>query len=57
MPANEIALKWAPRVKQARIRRLYRFGGIGIYDEDALHDVGTTLYARSLDIATVADVF
>lgn len=27
MPANEIALKWAPRGKQARIRRLYRIEG------------------------------
>ena len=30
---------------------------MGIYDEDALHDVGTSLYARSVDIATVADAF
>lgn len=57
MPANEIALKWAPRVKQARIRHLYRFTGMGIYDEDALDDVGTALFARSVDIATVADAF
>ena len=57
MPADNIALKWAPRVKQARIRRLYHFAGMGIYDEDALHDVGTSLYARSVDIATVADAF
>lgn len=57
MPASEIALKWTPRVKQARIRRLYRFAGMGIYDDDALDDVGTSLYALSLDIATVADAF
>lgn len=57
MPANEIAMKWAPRVKQARIRRLYRFAGLGVYDEDALDDVGTSLYARIVDIATVADAF
>ena len=57
MPADDITLNWAPRVKQARIRRLYRFAGMGIYDEDALDGVGTALYARSVDIATVADAF
>ena len=57
MPADDITLNWAPRVKQARILRLYRFAGMGIYDEDALQDVGTSLYARSVDIATVADAF
>lgn len=54
---GDIALKWSPRVSQTRIRRLYRFAGLGIYDEHALDDVGTSLFARSADILAVADAF
>lgn len=54
---NEITLKWADRVKQIRIRHLYRFARLGIYDEDALLDVGWSLYARCVDIVAVADAY
>ena len=48
---------WSPRVKPIKIRRLYRYIQLGIYDDLLLHDVGWELYARCTDIATVADVF
>ena len=48
---------WAPRVRPIKIRRLYRFARLGIYDDMLLHDVGWELYARCSDIATVADVY
>ncbi len=48
---------WSPRVKPIKIRRLYRYARLGIYDDMLLHDVGWELYARCADIATVADVY
>ncbi len=50
-------MNWAPRVKPIKIRQLYRYARLGIYDDLLLHDVGWELYARCADIATVADVF
>ncbi len=50
-------MNWAPRVKPIKIRRLYRYARLGIYDDVLLHDVGWGLYARCADIATVADVY
>lgn len=50
-------MAWAPRVKPIKIRRLYRYARLGIYDDALLHDVGWELYARCTDIATVADVY
>ena len=50
-------MDWAPRVKPIKIRQLYRYARLGIYDDLLLHDVGWELYARCRDIATVADVY
>ena len=50
-------MDWAPRVKPIKIRQLYRYVRLGIYDDLLLHDVGWELYARCTDIATVADVY
>ena len=50
-------MNWASRVKPIKIRRLYRYARLGIYDDLLLHDVGWELYARCADIATVADVY
>ena len=50
-------MKWADRLAQVEIRRLYRSAVVGIYDEEALQEVGTALFARCLDIAAVADAF
>ena len=50
-------MTWADRLAQAEIRRLYRSAVLGIYDEEALQEVGSALFARRVDIATVADAF
>ena len=50
-------MEWAPRVKSIKIRQLYRYTRLGIYEDTLLYDVGSALYARCKDIATVADVF
>ena len=38
--------KWAPRVKQSLIRRLYETDARGIYDEELIDEVGFALLAR-----------
>jgi len=50
-------MAWAKRIKQIKIRRLYRSARLGIYDDDALQEVGSELHARCVDIAAVADAF
>lgn len=50
-------MKWADRLAQVRIRRLYRSVVLGIYDEEALQEVGSALHARCVNIAAVADAF
>lgn len=50
-------MNWSPRVKPIKIRRLYRYARIGIYDDMLIHDIGWELFARCSDIATVADVY
>lgn len=39
-------MDWAPRVKAAKIRRLYHSNRRGLCDEDVLLDVGWSLHAR-----------
>ena len=48
-------MAWTPRIKPIKIRRLYRSARLGIYDNEALQEVGSELYARCSDIAAVAD--
>ena len=50
-------MNWSPRVNPIKIRRLYRFARLGIYNNVLLHDVGWELYDRCADIVTVANVF
>jgi len=37
---------WAPRVRPAKIRRLYQLDAQGIYDDELIEDVGYSLLAR-----------
>jgi len=43
---GEILPEWAPRVTQAKIRRLYELDALGIHDEELLDEVGYALRAR-----------
>lgn len=47
-------IKWAPKVAQAPIARLYEHDAAGIHDEELLDDVGYALWARAADISLVA---
>lgn len=49
--------KWAPRVKEKAIRRLYASGLSGIADDGLLDDVGWELFARCEAVCTVADAY
>jgi predicted RNA-binding Zn-ribbon protein involved in translation (DUF1610 family) len=42
----EAGIRWAPRVPQALIRRLYQTEAAGRLDDDLVEDVGIALFAR-----------
>ena len=50
-----IPIRWAPRVSQALIRRLYQTEGAGRIDEDLLEDVGVALFARCESIVRATE--
>lgn len=50
-------MQWSRRARLKDIRRLYRSSRLGIYDDEALKEVGSQLFARCADIAAVADAF
>jgi hypothetical protein len=52
-PAERI--RWAPRVRREKLRRLYESESRGILDADLLDDIGTTIYCRCRDILVVSD--
>ena len=47
-------IRWAPKVKQAKIWRLYQLDALGIVDEDLIDDVGTALHARCHSVLLVS---
>ena len=46
MSDGDSAPKWAPRVPQWKIRRLYEQDVMGVYDDEPILDVGYGLFAR-----------
>jgi ribosomal protein L37AE/L43A len=44
--SGKILPEWAPRVAQAKIRRLYELDALGIHDGELLDEVGYALLAR-----------
>ncbi|MFZ1888118.1 MAG: hypothetical protein WAU33_08795 [Candidatus Binataceae bacterium] len=48
-------IRWAPRVRPEKLRRLYESEARGILDEELLDDVGTTIYCRCRDILIISD--
>lgn len=55
-PEREVArIRWAPRVRPEKLRRLYESEARGILDAELLDDVGTTLYCRCREILIVSD--
>jgi ribosomal protein S27AE len=48
-------IRWAPRVRREKLRRLYEGEARGILDANLLDDIGTTIYCRCRDILVVSD--
>ena len=46
---------WAPRVSRRQIERFYKVIGKGIIDEDAIDDLGVSLYARCKSVVEVRE--
>lgn len=46
-------VKWAPKVAQGPVARLYELDAAGIRDEELLDHVGYALWARAADVALV----
>jgi hypothetical protein len=42
----KVVPRWAPRVKQHKIRRLYESDALGIYNDELIEEVGYSLLAR-----------
>ena len=47
-------MEWASRLRQSRLRRLYRSAASGQCDDELLQDVGWSLYARCEDVVAVS---
>ena len=54
--SQPIRPRWAPRISQAKIRRLYELDARGIVDEDLIADVGYRLYSRCQSILTITRI-
>jgi len=55
--SQPIRPRWAPRVPQAKIRRLYELDARGIVDEDLIADLGYRLYSRCQSILAVTRIW
>ena len=53
MADNRDDVRWSPRVKKWKLRRLYERVAEGIWDSDLIDDVGTTLWCRCRDILRI----
>jgi hypothetical protein len=47
-------IRWAPKVAQAPVARLYERDAAGLHDEELLDEVGYALWARASDVALIA---
>lgn len=54
MGRREPPVRWAPRLRPERLRRLYTTDALGLVDEDLIDDVGFALYSRCRSILTVS---
>ena len=50
---NKSTIKWAPRVKKAEIREVYKANAQGLDDETKIDNLGLALYLRCADILCV----
>ncbi|HZO91636.1 MAG TPA: hypothetical protein VFB38_25160 [Chthonomonadaceae bacterium] len=55
MEEERAEIRWPPRVRKDRLRRLYESDARGLLDEELVEDVGYALYLRCQAILTIAE--
>ncbi len=55
LPEQVLRIQWAPKVRQAKIRRLYRIDAMGLVDDDLLAEVGFAIFQRCQSILMVTE--
>lgn len=57
MIVGGVELRWAPKLRPEKLRRLYETDARGILDEELIDEVAFTLYSRCDSILTVTEAF
>jgi hypothetical protein len=52
-----VDVRWAPKLRPEKLRRLYELDAQGRVDEELMDEVGYTLYSRCESILTVTETF
>jgi hypothetical protein len=52
-----VDIRWAPKLRPEKLRRLYELDAQGLADQELIDDVGYTLYSRCESILTVTEAF
>jgi hypothetical protein len=55
MEGTSVPIRWAPKVRQEQIWRLYQNDARGLIDEELIDEVGWALYSRCQSILWVTD--
>lgn len=55
MDDGSTEIRWAPRVRQEKVRQLYENDARGFYDQELIDDVGYSLYARCQSFLTAVE--
>ena len=57
MKVGGVDVRWAPKLRPEKLRRLYELDAQGLADEELIDEVGYTLYSRCESILTVTESF
>src|SRR5438445_4158500 len=57
MDVGGVDVRWAPKLRPEKLRRLYELDAQGLADEELIDEVGYTLYSRCESILTVTESF
>lgn len=57
MKVGGVDVRWAPKLRPEKLRRLYELDAQGLADEELIDEVGYTLYSRCESILTVTETF
>jgi hypothetical protein len=57
MKVGGVDVRWAPKLRPEKLRRLYELDAQGLVDEELIDEVAYTLYSRCESILTVTEAF